>query len=62
MSNLLWVKMPSYWITAGQLNKDFSSKAISEDIAALKIYICLCLYAEIVQRKRPLPTGSPYKT
>jgi hypothetical protein len=52
MSNLLWVKMPSHWITAGQLSKDFSSKVISEDIAALKIYICLCLYAEIVHRKK----------
>lgn len=51
MSSLLWVKMPSHWITAGYLNRDFSSKNVSEDIAALKIYICLCLFADIVQRK-----------
>lgn len=51
MSSLLWVKMPSHWINEGSLNRDFSSNTISEDIAALKIYVCLCLFADVIQRK-----------
>ncbi len=48
MSDLLWVKMPSKWISDGTLSAHFSSKEISTDTAALKIYICLCLSAKIV--------------
>jgi len=58
MSSLLWVKMPSHWITAGGLNINFTSKHISEDIAALKIYICLCLFSDIIQRKKAAPMQS----
>lgn len=51
MSALLWVKMPSKWIFDGHLSKSFSSNSsVSTDIAALKIYICLCLYSEHVNR------------
>lgn len=48
MSGLLWVKMPSKWISDGVLLEHFSSKDISTEIAALKIYICLCLSAKVV--------------
>ncbi len=48
MSGLLWVKMPSKWINDGALLEHFSSKNISTEIAALKIYVCLCLSAKVV--------------
>ena len=49
MPTLLWVKMPSNWIWEGILREQYSSrreKSISGEIAALKIYICLCLYSD----------------
>lgn len=49
MPSLLWVKMPSSWIRDGGLGGHFSSrieKSVSGDIAALKIYICICLYSD----------------
>lgn len=49
MPSLLWVKMPSTWIGKGMLSIDFSSrreKDVSGEIAALKIYICLCIYSD----------------
>ncbi len=53
MSDLLWVKMPSGWISNNKLRRHFSSPSgISTDIAALKIYMCLCLNSDTIQRKQ----------
>jgi hypothetical protein len=52
MSGMLWAKMPSKWISAGELNEKFSSNKLSTDISALKIYICLCLFSQEIQRKK----------
>lgn len=55
MVELLWVKMPSFWITNGSMATDFSSsRHVSTDIAALKVYIYLCLYATPVKRAHKL--------
>lgn len=52
MSILLWSKMPSAWVSKEVLKENFSSrKNISTDIAAMKLYICLCLYGETIKRK-----------
>ena len=46
MSDMLWVKMPTTWVTEGVMKDQFSSlKFISADISALKIYMYLCLYS-----------------
>lgn len=50
MSGLLWVKMPTAWISNKQLATHFSSNEISTDIAALKVYICLCLHSKEVSK------------
>lgn len=53
MVDLIWVKMPSTWVSAGVLRLNFSSKrAVSTDIAALKIFLYLCLFSEPVKRKK----------
>jgi hypothetical protein len=57
MPSLLWVKMPSSWIRDGGLREHFSSrieKCVSGDIAALKIYICICLYSDRKMVSTPL--------
>lgn len=52
MNDLPWAKMPSIWIARGELGKSFSSnKGISIDIAALKVFIALCLNATTITRK-----------
>lgn len=50
MSDLLWVKMPTQWISEGVLLEHFSSNNVSTEIAALKVYICLCLCSKIVTK------------
>ena len=68
MSDFLWVKMPSKWIADDTFSVKFSSSELATDIAALKIYICLCINAKTVSKihypsdptnaffdKRPLP-------
>lgn len=55
MSDLLWVKMPTQWVSAGVLFEDFSSKQVSTEIAALKVYICLCLCSKIVTKNYYCP-------
>ncbi|MGN2615427.1 hypothetical protein [Aliivibrio fischeri] len=51
MTLMLWSKMPSKWISEGKLQKHFSSgKEVSNDIAALKLFIILCLLAKQVNR------------
>ena len=55
MTDSLWVKMPSYWIANGSLSRDFSSsKNISTDIAALKIFVYMCLFGNPVKRRKSL--------
>lgn len=52
MVDLIWVKMPSTWVRAGALRLNFSSKrAVSIDIAALKIFLYLCLFSQPIKRK-----------
>jgi hypothetical protein len=52
MSDLLWVKMPTKWIFDGVMAKKFSAEAnISTDIAALKIYMYLCLFAQPIKHE-----------
>lgn len=54
MVDLIWVKMPSSWVSRGILKENFSSKrTISTDIAALKIFMYLCLYSQPIKRKKP---------
>ncbi|MGV1721712.1 hypothetical protein ACT4MC_24435 (plasmid) [Vibrio furnissii] len=54
MTVMLWVKMPSDWIRNDVLKESFSgSNKVSEDIAALKLYLVICLLAKEV--KRPFP-------
>lgn len=53
MSDLLWVKMPSLWIIDGAMAKNFSvEKYISTDIASLKIYMYLCLFAQPIKHSK----------
>ncbi|RCU45677.1 hypothetical protein DU002_14550 [Corallincola holothuriorum] len=53
MADLLWVKMPSSWVTDEKLASSFSSKAsVSKDIAALKIFLYMCLFANPIKRRR----------
>jgi len=52
MSELLWVKMPSKWISNKVLADRFSSNNISTEIAALKLYIGLCLFSNVVTRTK----------
>ncbi|MEO3683055.1 hypothetical protein ABHN84_12230 [Shewanella vesiculosa] len=60
MSDLLWVKMPSEWIAKGLLATNLSSsKNVSTDIAALKVYICLCLFSTVVKREHILVSFNP---
>lgn len=48
---MLWSKMPSRWITNGGLRTHFcSGREVSNDIAALKLFIVLCLLAKQVNR------------
>lgn len=53
---MLWVKMPSRWITSGMLRDNFSSNSnTSTDIAALKLYMYLCMFSRpVIRRKTPL--------
>lgn len=56
MTTMLWVKMPSEWVSLGLLKKDFSgNNNVGEDIAALKIFLVICLLAKEVSR----PTKAP---
>lgn len=51
MTLMLWSKMPSDWISKGVLRESFSGgKGVSDDIAALKLFIVLCLLAKQVNR------------
>ncbi|MEZ8611411.1 hypothetical protein [Vibrio sp. 10N.239.311.D11] len=51
MTLMLWSKMPSRWISEGKLQKHFcSGREVSNDIAALKLFIVLCLLAKQVNR------------
>ncbi|MFS1877502.1 hypothetical protein [Enterovibrio norvegicus] len=51
MTLMLWSKMPSKWISEGKLREYFSSgREVSDDIAALKVFIALCLLAKQVNR------------
>lgn len=51
MTLMLWSKMPSKWISEGTLKESFSSgKNISDDIAALKLFIVLCHLGKQVNR------------
>lgn len=51
MTLMLWSKMPSKWITQGVLRDSFSGgRSVSDDIAALKLFIVLCLLAKQVNR------------
>lgn len=51
MTILLWSKMPSKWIAENGLREFFSSKnKVSDDIAALKIFIVLCFLSKEVNR------------
>jgi hypothetical protein len=53
VSDLLWVKMPSKWISDGSMAKNFSvEKNISTDIASLKIYMYLCLFAQPIKHSK----------
>jgi len=52
MSELLWVKMPSKWISNKVLADRFSSNNVSTEIAALKLYIGLCLFSNVVTRTK----------
>ena len=53
MVDLLWVKMPSTWVSSGCLSQHFSSRReVSTDIAALKIFLYLCLFSQPVKRKK----------
>lgn len=55
MVDLIWVKMPSTWVSAGALRLNFSSKRdVSIDIAALKIFLYLCLFSQPIKRKKPV--------
>lgn len=60
MSDLLWVRMPSEWIAKGLLATHLSThKSVSTDIAALKVYICLCLFSTVVKREYILASLNP---
>lgn len=49
MTVLLWSKMPSQWITNNELCEHFSdNNKVSDDIAALKIFITLCFFSKEV--------------
>lgn len=51
MTMMLWSKMPSKWISEGKMREHFTSgNQISDDIAALKIFIVLCFFAKQVNR------------
>ncbi|MBS9949067.1 hypothetical protein J4H64_21980 [Vibrio alginolyticus] len=51
MTLMLWSKMPSEWISNGVLKDSFSGgRSVSDDIAALKLFIVLCLLAKQVNR------------
>ncbi|EII3000637.1 hypothetical protein NMR92_003500 [Vibrio cholerae] len=51
MTLMLWSKMPSKWIAEGILRESFSGgRSVSDDIAALKLFIVLCLLAKQVNR------------
>ncbi|MEZ8389408.1 hypothetical protein [Vibrio sp. 10N.222.51.C5] len=51
MTLMLWSKMPSNWISEGALRESFSGgRSVSDDIAALKLFIVLCLLAKQVNR------------
>ncbi|PSU67282.1 hypothetical protein C9J22_19925 [Photobacterium phosphoreum] len=51
MTILLWSKMPSKWIAESGLKLHFSSNnKVSDDIAALKIFIVLCYLSKEVNR------------
>lgn len=56
MTVMLWVKMPTEWISHGLLRSSFSGPKVGEDIAALKIYLVLCLLSKEVQRPVPSPS------
>lgn len=56
MSDLLWVRMPTKWIASGRMAKHFSAESnISTDIAALKIYMYLCLFAQPIKHQFKTP-------
>ncbi|EHZ2746147.1 hypothetical protein K5N70_003766 [Vibrio vulnificus] len=51
MTLMLWSKMPSRWISEGKMREHFSSgNKVSDDIAALKVFIVLCFFAKQVNR------------
>ncbi|ODS05055.1 hypothetical protein [Vibrio scophthalmi] len=51
MTLMLWSKMPSKWISEGILRESFSGgRSVSDDIAALKLFIVLCILAKQVNR------------
>lgn len=51
MTLMLWSKMPSTWIVEGNL-RDYFSKGnqVSDDIAALKVFIVLCYFSKQINR------------
>lgn len=51
MTLMLWSKMPSKWISEGKMREHFSKgNQVSEDIAALKLFIVLCFFSRQVNR------------
>lgn len=51
MTLMLWSKMPSKWISDGRMREHFSKgNQVSDDIAALKVFIVLCFFAKQVNR------------
>ncbi|MFH0257920.1 hypothetical protein ACGRL8_13050 [Vibrio rumoiensis] len=51
MTLMLWAKMPTKWISEGALKNSFSGgRCVSDDIAALKLFIVLCLNSKQVNR------------
>jgi DNA-binding transcriptional ArsR family regulator len=55
VADMLWVKMPSNWITSGALKSNFSSNSsMTTDISALKLYMYLCLFSIPITRRKTL--------
>ena len=51
MTGMLWAKMPSNWVRENMLFHSFSTPCnVSEDIAALKLYLVICLLSKEVSR------------
>ena len=62
MTILLWSKMPSKWIAESGLKLHFSSNnKVSDDIAALKIFIVLCYLSKEVSRSGGEKTNSIFE-